>query len=170
MIGAEEINPSLCGMVRLTEGFGMTSRVGSLLHLAWRASGSWGRAAGRQLFTGMSGVNAEMGEARLLCGQIILYPGRQMLSRREGTHVRSLEKLFLYVGLSLDNFFHPPTTTPSLPPPHQPLLPPSAVSSEKQGRIVEKRLQLVQAQCLGSHLSLTVAFGNYTRTCFSALL
>lgn len=64
MIGADQINPSLCGGVRLTDGVGMTSRVGSPLHLAWgRASGSWGRAAGRQLFTGTSSVNAERGEA-----------------------------------------------------------------------------------------------------------
>lgn len=64
VIGADQINPSLCGGVRLTDGVGMTSRVGSPLHLAWgRASGSWGRAAGRQLFTGTSSVSAERGEA-----------------------------------------------------------------------------------------------------------
>lgn len=83
----EETPPSLCGVARLTEGIGMTSRDSSPLHRAWSASGSWGRTVGRWLFGGASGVNAEMGKAQLLFGQILVHPGRQVLSRREGPRI-----------------------------------------------------------------------------------
>lgn len=67
----------------------MTSRESALCSIWPRVhSGSGeGQLAGSSL---QSCVNAEMGEGQLLFGQIIMYAGKEMLSRRERTHVRKL--------------------------------------------------------------------------------
>lgn len=77
------MNPHLCGVVRLTEyEFSMTSRESALCSV-WPGvhSGSGERQLAGSFL--QSCVNAEIGEGQLLFGQIIMYPEKQTLSRRE---------------------------------------------------------------------------------------